>query len=95
MAGLGDQHFRAHEARLKTSRYGLIRFTFDQLRFPRRLRSMMLDDFAEAVSDWAESFALCRLYHKENGLGPADPLPADALPSIVSNSIPSASRSVC
>jgi hypothetical protein len=77
VAELGDEQFRAHEAQLKASRYGLIRFTFDRLRLRRRLRSMMLDDFVEIVGDWAESFALWRLYYKENGLRPADPLPAE------------------
>jgi hypothetical protein len=76
-AGLGDEQFNAHEAQLKASRYGLIRFTFYQLRLRRRLQSMMLDDFIEVVGDYAESFALCRLYYKGNGLGPADPLPVD------------------
>jgi hypothetical protein len=80
VAELGDEQFRAHEAQLKASRYGLIRLIFDQLRLQRRLRSLALDDFVEVVGDWADSFALCRRYYKENGLGPADPLPAYEIP---------------
>ena len=68
VAELGDEQFRAHEARLKTSRYGLIRFVFDRLRLRRRLRSLALDDFVEVVGDWTHSFALCRRYYKEDGL---------------------------
>jgi hypothetical protein len=79
-AELGDEQFRTHEARLKASRYGVIRFTFDGLRLQCRLRSLALDDFVEVVADWTGSFALCRRYYKENGLGPFDPLPADAMP---------------
>jgi hypothetical protein len=78
VAKLGDEQFRAHEAQLKASRYGLIRFTFNKLRLQRRLRGLALDDYAEVVADWTESFVLCRRYYKENGLGPADPLPTDA-----------------
>ncbi len=77
-AGLGDEQFRAHEARLKASRYGVIRSMFDGLRLQHRLRSLALADFVEVVADWTESFALWRRYYKENGLGRADPLPADA-----------------
>jgi hypothetical protein len=81
VAGLGDEQYRSHEARLKTSPYGLIRFTFDRLRLQRRLHSLALDDFMEAVGDCAHSFALCRrYYHKEGGLGAADPLPSNAAP---------------
>lgn len=78
VAGLGDAHFRAHEARLKTSIYGVVRLSFNQLRLQRRLRSAALDDLVEVVGDWAQSFTLCRLYYKEDGLEAADPLPADA-----------------
>jgi hypothetical protein len=78
-AGLGDEQFRAHEERLKTSIYGVVRLSFNQLRLQRRLRSGALDDLVEIVGGWAESFALCRLYYKENGLDAADPLPADAI----------------
>jgi len=78
---IGDEQFRAHETGLKASRYGLIRFTFDRLRLQRRVRSLVLDDFVEVVGDWTESFDLCRRYYKQNGLGPADPLPADAASS--------------
>jgi hypothetical protein len=78
VAELGDEQFRTHEARLKVSRYGLIRFDFDRLRLQRRVRSLAFDDFVEVVADWTESFALCRRYYKEGGLGPADPLPVDA-----------------
>ena len=77
VAQLGDEQFRAHEAELKASRYGLIRFTFDRLRLQRRLRSMTLNDFVEVVRDYAESFGLCQLYYKGNSLRPADPLPTD------------------
>ena len=79
VAGLGDAQFHAHEARLKTSIYGVVRLSFNQLRLQRRLRSAALDDLVEVVGDWAESFALCRLYYKEGGLEAADPLPADAM----------------
>jgi hypothetical protein len=78
VAEIGDEQFRAHEAGLKASRYGLIRFTFDRLRLQHRVRGLVLDDFVEVVGDWTESFGLCRRYYKENGLGLADPLPADA-----------------
>jgi hypothetical protein len=77
VAELGDEQFRAHEAQLKTSRYGPIRFNFDRLRVQHRLRSMTLNDFVEIVGDYAEAFALWQHYYKENSLGPADPLPAD------------------
>jgi hypothetical protein len=77
-AGHGDEQFRAHEARLKASRYGLARFTFDSLRLQHRLRSLSLDDFVEVVGDWMDSFALCQRYYEDGSLGPADPLPADA-----------------
>jgi hypothetical protein len=77
-AELGDTQFRTRESRLKTSPYGLMRFTFDRLRLEHRLRSLALDDFVEVVGDWANSFALVRRYYRENGLGAADPLPADA-----------------
>jgi len=80
VAKLGDDLFRTHEARLKASQYGLIRFTFDKLRVQRRLGNMTIADFVEVVGDWVESSALCRLYYKENGLGAADPLPADVAP---------------
>ncbi len=75
---LGDAQFQALESRLKASAYGLIRFMFDRLRLQHRLRSVALDDFVEVLGDWTDSFALCRRYYKENGLGAADPLPADA-----------------
>ena len=78
VAGLGDEQFRAHEARLKASSYGLIRFTFDQLRVQRRLCSLALDDFVEVVGDLTESFILCQRYYKDRGLGAADPVPSDA-----------------
>jgi hypothetical protein len=74
---LGDAQFQALESRLKTSPYGLMRFMFTRLRLQHRLRTLALDDFVEAVSDWADGFSLCRRYYKENGLGAADPLPAD------------------
>jgi len=77
-AKLGDEHFRAHEAQLKASRYGVIGFIFDRLRLQHRLRNLAFDDFVEVAGDHAESFALCQNYYKEGGLGPADPLPADA-----------------
>jgi hypothetical protein len=80
VAGLGDDLFRAYEARLQASQYGLIRFIFDQLRVQHRLRSMTFADFVEVVGDCAESFALCQLYYKENGLGATDPLPEDVAP---------------
>jgi len=79
VAGLGDEQFRVHKARLKASNYGVVRLTFNQLRLQRRMRSAVLDDLVEVVGDWAESFALCRLYYKENGLDAADPLPAGAM----------------
>ena len=79
VAGLGDEQFRVHEERLKASIYGVVRLSFNQLRLQRRLRSGALDNLVEIVGDWAESFALCRLYYKENGLDAADPLPADAI----------------
>jgi hypothetical protein len=78
VAEIGDEQFRAHEAGIKASRYGLIRFTFDRVRLQHRLRSLALDDFLEVIGDWTDSFGLCRRYYMENGLGPADPLPADA-----------------
>jgi len=79
VAKLGDKQFRRHEARLKGSRYGLVRFAFDQLRLQHRLRCVALDDFVEVVGDWIDSFALCRrYYYKENCLGPTDPLPVNA-----------------
>lgn len=65
VAELGDEQFRAFEAQLKASRYGLIRFRFDGLRLQQRLRVLALDDFVEVVADWAESFALSRSYYKE------------------------------
>ena len=71
---LGDEQFRAHEGRLNASRYGLVRFMFEQIRLQHRLRNLALDDFVEVVGDWAESLAVCRCYYKEGGLGPADPL---------------------
>jgi hypothetical protein len=77
-AELGDEQFRPHEAGLKASRYGVIRFTFDRLRLQRRLRYLAFDDLVEVVGDCTDSFALCRHYYKEGGLGPADPLPAVA-----------------
>jgi len=58
IAALGDEQFRAHEAHLKSSRFGLIRFSFDRLRLQRHLRSLALDDFVDAVGDCARSFAL-------------------------------------
>jgi len=79
-AKLGDQQFRSHEERLKASRYGLIRLSFDGLRIRSRLRSLALDDFVEIVADWTDAFALCRRFYKESGLGAADPLPPDATP---------------
>ena len=78
VAGLGDQHFRAHETQLKASRYGPIRLGFNILRLQQRLRNLTLDDLVEVVADYAESFALTRLYYKEKGLKGADPLPEDA-----------------
>ena len=81
LAELGGEQFRAHEARLKASHYGVIRFMFDSLRLQHRLRSLTLDDFVEVVADWTESFALCLRYYKENGLGPVDPIPPAAIPS--------------
>ena len=80
VAGLGDKHFHAHEARLKTSIYGVARLSFNQLRLQRRLRSAALDDLVEVAADWVESFSLCRLYYKRDGLEAADPLPADSTP---------------
>jgi tetratricopeptide (TPR) repeat protein len=77
-AELGDEQFRTHEAGLKASRYGVIRYIFDRLRLQHRLRNLAFDDFVEVVGDHTDSFALCRHYYKEGGLGPADPLPADA-----------------
>ena len=79
VAGLGDEQFRAHEALLKASGYGVTRLSFNQLRLQRRLRTAALDDFVEVVGDWAESLALCQLYYRERGLGAAEPLPADAM----------------
>jgi hypothetical protein len=79
VAELGDEQYRTHEARLKVSPYGLVRFTFDRFRLKRRLRNLALDDFVEAAGDCARSFALCRRYYQEGGLGAADPLPADAI----------------
>jgi tetratricopeptide (TPR) repeat protein len=80
-ANLGDEQFCALEGRLKASPYGLIRFDFDSRRLEYRLRKLVLDDFEEVIADWVDSFALCRTYyHREGGLGPADPLPADAMP---------------
>jgi len=70
--------FRAHEARLKASRYGFIRLNFDSHRLERRLRSLSFDDFVEAIADWMDSFAFCRRYYQDGNLGPVDPLPADA-----------------
>jgi hypothetical protein len=43
VAELGNEQFRAHEVRLKASRHGLIRFTFDRLRLRRRLRGLTLE----------------------------------------------------
>jgi len=77
-AELGDEQFCTHEARLKASRYGVIRFMFDRLRLQHRLRTLAFDDFVEVVGDYTNSFALCRHYYYEGGLGPAEPLPADA-----------------
>jgi hypothetical protein len=76
--GLGDEQFRAHEARLKASRYGFTRLTFDSLRLEHRWRSLALEDFVEVVGDWMDSFDLCRRYYENGSLGPADPLPPDA-----------------
>jgi len=82
VAKLGDEQFRAHESRLKASPYGVIRFTFARLRLRQRLRNLALDDFVEAVGDFAHSFALCRrYYYTEDGLRAADPLPANAIPA--------------
>jgi hypothetical protein len=78
VAELGDEQFRTHEARLKASRYGIMRFAFDRLQLQHRLRNLAFDDFMEVVGDWTDSLALCRRYYKEGDLGPADPLPADA-----------------
>jgi hypothetical protein len=80
-AELGNEQFRVHEARLKASPYGLIRFSFNGLRVQNRLRSLAVNDFVEVVGDWTDSGALCRRYYQENCLGAADPLPADAIPS--------------
>jgi hypothetical protein len=80
LAQLGDEQFRAHESRLKPSPYGVVRFTFNRLRLQQRLRNLALDDFVEAVGDWTHSVALYQRYYKEDGLRPADPLPADAIP---------------
>jgi len=78
-AELGEEQFRAHEARLKASRYGLIRLSFNGLQLRRRLRSLALDDFVQTVGEWTNSLALCRRYYKENGLTATDPLPTDAI----------------
>ncbi|WP_158930097.1 hypothetical protein [Acidisphaera sp. S103] len=78
-AELGDEQFRAHEAQLKASHYGVIRFVFNKLRLQQRLRSLALDDFVEVVGDWIEAIVLCQQYYNtQNGLAPADPLPSDA-----------------
>ena len=77
-AKLGDEQFRAHQNQLKTSRYGIIRFAVDRLRLHRRLSDLAFEDFVEVVGDYTDSFALCRQYYKEGGLGPADPLPSAA-----------------
>jgi hypothetical protein len=80
-AGLGDAYFRLHEARLKASRYGMIRLLFDELRMQHRLRRLALDDVAEVAAGWAISFDLCRV-HYQDGLEPSDALPLDlALPT--------------
>ncbi len=79
VARLGDTQFRAHEAHLKTSVYGMVRLSFNQLRLQRRLRSAVLNDLVEIVGDWAESFTLCRLYYKEDGFQATDPLPPSAI----------------
>ena len=50
-AGLGDAHFRVYEARLKTSIYGIVRLSFNQLRLQRRLQSAALDDLVEVAGD--------------------------------------------
>ncbi|QSR85309.1 hypothetical protein [Methylacidimicrobium sp. B4] len=78
-SGLGDSHFRKLEARLKTSPYSLIRYAFNRLRLQHRLRSLMLEDFPEAVGDWTTSLALCRRSFKKDGLGAGDSLAADAI----------------
>ena len=59
-AELGDEQFRAHEAQLKASRYGLIRFMFNKLRLRQRLRTLVLDNFVEVVGDWVKSLSLCQ-----------------------------------
>jgi hypothetical protein len=46
-AELGNEQFRAHETRLETLRFGIIRFTFDRLRLQYRLRNLVFDDFVE------------------------------------------------
>jgi hypothetical protein len=77
-ADLGDAQFRAHEGRLRGSRYGLFRIAFNRLRLQHRLRRLALDDFVEVVADYAEAVEVWRRYHKEGGLGSAEPLPARA-----------------
>ena len=77
-AKLGDEQFRARDDQLKSTRYGIMRFAIDRLRLHRRLSDLAFEDFVEVVGDYADSFALCRQYYQEGGLGPADPLPTDA-----------------
>jgi hypothetical protein len=78
-AELGNEQFHAHEARLKASRYGIVRFAFNGLRLQHRLRNLALDDFVEVVGDWTDSLALCQRHYGANGLGAADPLPTDTV----------------
>ena len=58
VAGLGDAQFHAHEARLKTSTYGVVRLSFNQLRLQCRLRSAALDNLVEVVGNSADSYPL-------------------------------------
>jgi hypothetical protein len=43
------------------------------------LRNLVFDDFVEVAGNFSDSFALCRIHYKDGSLGPADPLPADAM----------------
>ena len=76
-AGLGDAQLRANEARLKASRYGVMRSAFNQLRLQHRLRTLELDDLVEVVRDWVGSVLLYRRYYSGNA-GAADALPLGA-----------------
>ena len=74
----GDRLFLEREARLISSRYGLVRFRFDRLRMRHRLRNLAFRDFVDVVRHYEETFALCRRYYHEGGLQPSEPLPTDA-----------------